>query len=254
MIGSFSINGVESSIFKLVCKSIKRPLLPAAKVNRVEVQGASGAYDFAESEYGIRPIIMRIVYIGTDYYELRTRARQIAAWLSTPTWVPLVINDEPDKFYLAKVTSEIDLQSFWESGLAEVAFDCQPFAYSVNEVSAIFSATGAANHTFVHPGTREINYRSPQGSKSLIKVSGSWTSLGLTMNGHVLTFSEAGASTLLTIDNIAMEVKKAGVNKFDKLGGDIDKFLRIVPGPNVLYLAGVGLNVTVTTEFIPMWV
>lgn len=255
MIGAFIFNEVESSTFNLVCKSVKRPLLPAVKVRRVELAGISGVYDFDDegTEYSMRPLTMKIQYIGTSYEELRTRARSIAAWLSTNTWAKLRIHDEDDKYYLAKVTGEIDLESLWESGTADIEFDCQPFAYSVTEVSHPFDVTGADSEEFTHPGTRLVNYRSPQGSKFLIKVDGSWATLSLGLNGKTLTYNTAG-NDLLTIDNIEMECTLGIINVFDNLGGDIDTFLKVVPGVNTLTVGGTGLDVTITIEFIPLWI
>lgn len=246
MVGSFLFNSIESSEFKLVCKSVKRPLLPAAKVKRVEIGTASGAYDFDEedTEYGLRQVSMKIQYIGSSFEELRTRARSIAAWLSPRTWTQLRIHDEDDKYYLAKVTEAIDLETLMESGSATVVFDCQPFAYSTNEVTA----TGVGNVTFTHPGTRGINFKSPLGSKFVIKVNGSWESLTFSMNGKTLRYTEAGSGSLI-IDNVKMEVTLNGVNKFDALEDDYDTFLEIKPGSNTLNVVGA----TAIIEFIPMW-
>ncbi len=254
MIGAFIFNEVESSTFNLVCKSVKRPLLPAVKTRRVELAGISGVYDFDDegTEYEMRPLTMKIQYIGTSYEELRTRARSIAAWLSTNTWAKLRIHDEDDKYYLAKVTSEIDLESLWESGTADIEFDCQPFAYSVTEVSHPFSVTGADSEEFTHPGTRLINYKSPYGSKFLIKINGLWTTLSLGLNGKTLTYNTAG-NGLLIVDNIEMECTFGGANVFDNLGGDIDTFLKVIPGVNTLAVGGTGLDATITVEFIPLW-
>lgn len=258
MVGSFKFNSIESSIFNLICKSVKRPLLPAAKTRRIEIETASGAYDFDDesTDYGIRQITMKIQYkanevkdelgtiILTDYEELRARARSIAAWLSTRTWAPLQLHDEDDKYYLAKVTEAINLETLWESGSADVVFDCQPFAYSTTEVTA----TGVGNVTFTNPGTRETNYKSPPGSKFLIKVTGAWTSLSFSMNGKTLTYTEAGSGSLI-IDNIKMEATLDGVNKFYALEDDYDTFLEIKPGSNTLNVVGA----TAVVEFIPMW-
>lgn len=246
MVGSFKFNNTESSTYGLICKSVKRPLLPAAKVRRIETENSSGAYDVDDEsvDYGLRQLTMKIQYIGTSYEELRTSARSIAAWLSCRTWAPLQIHDEDDKYYLAKVTDAIDLNTLWESGSADVVFDCQPFAYSITEVTA----TGVGDVTFTHPGTREINYKSPPGSKFLITVNDSWSNLSFTLNGRTLTYSEAG-SGLLIIDNIKMEVTLDGVNKFYALEDDYDTFLEIKPGVNTLNVVGA----TATVEFIPMW-
>lgn len=254
MIGNFIFNEIESNEFKLVCKSVKRPLLPAVKVRRVELPGISGVYDFDDEgvEFEMRTITMKIQYIGTSYEELRSRARSIAAWLSTSSWAKLRIHDEDDKYYLAKVTNEIDLESLWESGTADIQFDCQPFAYSVIKVSHVFDTTEEKNEDFTNPGTRLINYRSPQGSLSLIKVDGSWTTLSLSLNGKTLTYNTAG-SGLLIFDNVEMECLLDSANVFGNVGGDIDTFLKIIPGSNTIQVGGTDLNVTVTVEFIPLW-
>lgn len=253
MVGSFKFNNIESESFKLVCKSVKRPLLPSVKSNRVEMLGKSGVFDFSEHEYGLRKVTMRIQYIGTDYTELRTRARQIAAWLSTATWAKLILNDEPDKHYLAKVTDEIDLESLWESGKADISFDCQPFALSNTEVSSIFSATGTVNQVINNPGTRLTNFRSPQGSKFSIKADGSWTKITFAMNGNTITYNEAGSGELI-LDNVNMTATLSGVNKFGVLTGDVDSFLKMLPGANTLTVSGTGINVTVTVTLIPLWI
>ncbi len=254
MIGAFSFNGIESSSFNLVCKSIKRPLLPEAKLKRVELPGSSGAYDFEDHEYALRSLTMRITYEGTSFEELRSRARSIAAWLSTSKWEQLIINDEPDKYYLAKVTPEIDLSTTLEAGEAEIVFDCQPFAYSVNESEFSFAATTLTNYEFLNPGTRLINYRSPYGSKFVIEIAGSWSTLSLSLNGSTLTYNEAGSAATLIIDNVEMEAYVGLVNKFNSLDGDIDTFLSVIAGTNTLTVNGTGLNVTVTINFIPMWI
>ena len=248
MIGSFSFNGIESSEFDLVCRSVTRPLLPAAKVKRVELPGASGLYDWWGSEYATRNITMRIAYIGKDFFELRKRARDIAAWLGGPqTWTRLILNDEPDKYYLARVTSNLDLNTFFEIGSAEVVFDCQPFAYSITEETHTFGPTGGS---FVNPGTREINFRSPQGSKFSIELTGSWGSLSITLNGIRMTYSVQGNGTLL-IDSVNMEAMLGGENVFKNLGGDYAYFFSVIPGDNTLTVSG--LTGTINLSYIPMW-
>jgi len=252
MIGAFSFNNIESSTYSLVCKSIKRPLLPAVKVRQIQPVGVSGVYDFDENEYEMRTVTMRISYVGTDYTELRTRARSIAAWLSVAAWSKLIINDEPDKYYLGKVTEEIDLVGLWESGTAEITFGCQPFAYSVTEESEEVDLTSSGSLVFTNPGTRVINYRSPQGSKFKIEVDGSWTTLALTLNGKTLTYTGVG-SGVLTIDNIELEATLGIVNAYGSFTGATDTFLHVIPGENTLSITGTGLTIAVTVEYIPLW-
>lgn len=256
MIGRFQFNGIESDIFKLICKSVKRPLLPAVKTKRVELPGSSGVYDYPAHDYGLRSIAMRIVYLGNDYNELRSRARDIAAWLSTPTWGKLIIHDEPDKYYLAKITEEIDLRTIWELGAVDVVFDAQPFAYAAAEETVPIALSVPRSFNFVCPGNRVINYRSPIGSKSVIEIIGSWTELSLTLNGKTINYTQ-GVSGMTTIfDNIQMECTVNGENRFYTLTGDIDTFLEIFPGANVLQIGGNfgDIPITGSLKYIPMWI
>jgi len=254
MIGAFIFNEIESSDYNLVCKSVKRPLLPAVKIRRLDLPGISGVYDFdtEDVEYSMRPLTMKIQYIGTSYEELRSRARSIAAWLSTNSWAKLRIHDEDDKYYLAKVTGELNLTSLWESGTADINFDCQPFAYSVTEVSHSVDVTEPKNEKIIHPGTRHINYKSPSGSKFSIEVEGSWSSLSLGLNNKTLSYDAAG-NGILILDNIEMECTLDSVNVFNNLDGDIDTFLKVIPGDNILAIGGTDLDATITVNFIPLW-
>lgn len=253
MIGSFSLDGVSSESFDIVAKSIKRPLLPEKKVTRVEVAGLSGAYDTEDEEYSIRKIKMRIAYIGSTYEELRSKARSIAAWLTGSAWKQLIINDETDKYYLAKVTSEIDLDSLYESGKADVSFDCQPFALSVSEETDVRTVTVGDSFSLTNPGTRKINYQSPEGSKLLITIDGSFSTLTIDVNGTALTVNSS-QSGVMTLDSIEMEFKIGGVNKFDLLSGDTDKFFTMEPGNNVITISGTSLNFDLTIAYIPLWI
>lgn len=256
MIGQFSFNGTDSSEFSLVCKSIKRPLLPAMKVSRVESIGVSGSYDFDVNEYQLRSVTMRITYIGTSYEELRSRAREIAAWLTVSTWSQLIINDEPDKYYLAKVTSQIDLNSMYEAGEIDVVFDCQPFAYSLYDETEMYDGIVTTTEVpFTNPGTRKIDYKSPEGSTSYIYVTGTWTTLTLAMNGKSITYNHAESSKTVRFDNIELEVEMTGgVNKFQYLTGDVTTFLTILPGENVLTVSGTDIEVDIVINYIPLWI
>ena len=96
----FSFNGIHTSM-DLGVRSIKRPLLPSAKVKRLEVLGASGMFDFPDSEYESREIIMKVTFMGkgawlTNFNDMRAKARQIANWLAQDDFCRLILDDEPE--------------------------------------------------------------------------------------------------------------------------------------------------------------
>ena len=96
-------------------------------------------------------------------------------------------------------------------------------------------------------------FKAPYGAKSLITITGSWTTIGIAMNGKTLTYTKAGTGTI-TINNVDMDIRVAGVNGLANLGGDIDSFLPIKKGSNTIRITGTGLNVNVGLDFKPMWI
>lgn len=275
MVIGFEYKGVHGSEYGIYCKTEKRSLLPAVRRREFEIFGKSGIIDLGDNDYMHKIMTAKLTYVGNSLVELRNRARDIAAWLNSTRWEKLIFDDEPDKYYLARVKNGIDLNNILMTGEMSVNFECQPFAYMCTSTGADptwdeadfpwiteipwnmvqsyqFSATGTTNYTFEHPGTQEIGCNSPQGSKFDIVISGSWTTLEISMNGKTLEFTEAGTGTLV-IDNVDMEVKLNGLNKLSALDGDIDSFLNIVPGENTIGVSGTGLNITVTIDFIPQW-
>jgi predicted phage tail component-like protein len=277
MIGNYEYDGTESTAYNLVCRSIERPLLPSARPKTVQIVGKSGIIDYSDGDddYDTRPLTMHIAYVGDDYAELRRRAREIAAWLSPGKWAKLIVNDEPDKYYLAKITSKINLDTFRVSGEADIAFECQPFAYMVvstgddmtwdeadfpwetdipwvmNEAYT-FTATENTSFIFENPGTQEINNSSPEGTVFDVVITGSWTELSIALSGKSLTYPEAGTG-VIKIDNINMEILLDDENILDVVEGDIESFLPVVPGQNTINIEGTGLDITVEIVFNPMW-
>lgn len=274
--GYFEFDEISSEIFDIVCKSIKRPLMPAMKTKTVNINGQSGVYDFGENEYEPFILTMSIAYVGDSLIDIRSKARDIASWLKTNKWSKLIIGDEPDKYYLARVANEADLETLKTLGQANIPFICQPFAYMTVDTGEdltwnqadfpwitdvywnmseayTFKTTSNKNFTFNNPGTRKTNYRSPQGSKSLIKINGSWTTLNISMNGNTLTYTQSSSGELI-IDNVGMEAALDGTNALSAIDGNIEEFLEITPGDNIISISGTGINVEVTIDFAPMWI
>lgn len=275
MKGTFEYGGIGSRSFKLITKSVNRPILPEMRPRLIEIYGKHGVIDYGNNNYSTRKITMHIAYVGNDYIDLRQRAREIATWLSSTEWKKLSINDESDKYYLARVYGQIDFATLQRLGECDVTFECQPFAYMavstgddltwedanflwVTDIyfnvvdSYSIDVTGETSFEFDNPGTCNIGQDSPQGSKFNIKIMGTWTDITLTLNGKILEYTQEG-SGILIINNVDMEVELDGVNKLDAIDGDIDSFLHAIPGTNMLNVFGTDLNVTVIIDFIPMW-
>jgi predicted phage tail component-like protein len=131
----FIYNGISSRTYNIVAKSVNRPLLPVLRKRELVVPGRHGTYDFSDNTFEKRIIEMELRYIGTSFAELRTRARQVAYWLSGygTASKTLIFSDETDKWYVGKVYSEIGLQNLFTLGECKVQFECEPFAYATLE-------------------------------------------------------------------------------------------------------------------------
>jgi predicted phage tail component-like protein len=270
-----SYKKIHSSIFKLACKNANRPILPKMRSRSLQIYGKSGVIDKFFNDDDIKLITLDFAYIGDSFEELRTRGREIGAWLHSKQWEKLIFDDEPDKYYLARIYAGLDFESLCNIGMSKMTFECQPYAYMVIDTDAdptweeadfpweidmpwemnnayTFTATANSSFEFENPGTKEIDMSSPQGSKFNVVITGTWTTLSVSLNGKTLDYSGAG-SGVLSINNIDMEVTLDGLNKLDMIEGDIDSFLSIIPGQNSISVSGTGLNITVQIAFAPMW-
>lgn len=276
MIGQIEYKSIHSSTYGVYWKSGARPLMPPM-IPKTILTGASGVYDFGNNNYNTVKISGNIAFLPTDAIERKQKAREIAAWLSSSKWERLIFGDEPDKFYNARVYGQINLESLVTTGEATITFECQPFAYMVVDTgddltwdeadfpwitdipwdmsdSYTFTATSATNCVFDNPGTKSTNYKSPQGSKFDIVITGTFTTLTLSLNGNTLNYTEAVANGTLTINNVNMEVDLGGSNKLSRVTGDLGEFLEAIPGSNTLAVSGTGLNISIVIDLIPEWI
>jgi hypothetical protein len=86
-------------------------------------------------------------------------------------WAKLVLNDEEQGYFLAKVVQNLDLQGFYESGAMDVYFNCMPFMYG-ELVSFTADIASSGGITVKNPGNRGIDYKSPYGTSFTVLVTG----------------------------------------------------------------------------------
>ena len=140
----FEFDGLNSYVeFQLIFKSIDRPILPTMRKREMVIPGKNGVYDFGDNTYDSRIISVLIQYIGASFNDLRLRARDIASWLSKNSYRELIFDDEPDKYYLAKIYGQVSLENLLALGKATIQFECQPFAlYVVTSAEDIYLDDG----------------------------------------------------------------------------------------------------------------
>lgn len=123
-----SFKNIHSSQFDLIMKSLDRTVLPPLIHREITVPGKHGRYDFGKNKYDNRLIPVRFSSVNRDLGSLRKRIRDIAGWLYGEG--RLKFDDEPDKYYQAKIYDSIALEQFASLGVFDVTFECEPFAYS----------------------------------------------------------------------------------------------------------------------------
>lgn len=137
---SVRFNGVDIPSFVLV-KNIKTSILPPVSQNTVKIRGRAGSYDYGNT-LGDREITLDIVIEASTPAELRSRVRELATWMYYEEPKELILLDEPDKYYMAKVTGDTDLSQMLSVGEGSISFICtDPYAYSVNETVVDFNPT-----------------------------------------------------------------------------------------------------------------
>ena len=135
---TFSFKGRNSKEFGIYALEDDRVLRPERSDNEVIIPGRHGSYDFGNNTYRNRLINLQLGILG-DYseQELRVKLRELAYWLDGKG--KLVFDDEPDKYYDAKVYDLVPFNIYgtndfrdlnFNSGTSTVVFSCYPFAKS----------------------------------------------------------------------------------------------------------------------------
>jgi len=288
---TFSYNGVSSRAYNIVAKSVNRPLLPVLRKRELVIPGKHGTYGFGDETFDKRIIEIELKYIGTSFNELRTRARQIAYWLSGFSGTKnLVFSDEPDKWYVGKIYSEIGLQNFFKLGQATVQFECEPFAYallSAYDVTSIYDTGELYTAGLTYPNARTVydwtflapffNIRNGDSREwcgfpwtynphmtSLYNHATIETPFTITIYGEVenprvyqettsATFTISAnmtAGSTMIIDSDNMTVTLNGTNYLHKMTGD---FLNLEVGANGFFFYGTNPVAEVTFDWEHRW-
>ncbi len=118
-------------------RSKNRQLLPEPNDRYVQVPGRQGAIHFPR-ELADRHIDLDCAFVEVTLPDLRTRAREIAAWLHTTNRAILSFDDEPDKYYRGKLLLSVDFAHLSTMGEFSLTFVCEPLAYGA-EVTVDFT-------------------------------------------------------------------------------------------------------------------
>ena len=242
MLHGFTYNGQHSSNFGLIMRSRNRALLPAAGDTFKEIPGREGSYLFPGT-FQDRFIQLDCWLREASLIALKAKARQIAAWLRTADWAPLTFDDEPDKYYRAKIADQVDLTQIAGLGRFAVSFRCLPLAYGT-EVTEIFVNDLAVVNNL---GTCEAL---PVFTVTFMAAAGEWTVTLGTKYIRVIHDFEAGDTLEVNCDTGAVLIN--GFRALNKLDWQNSQFFSLSPGESIIDLLPTGKCVA-SVMFTPRW-
>jgi predicted phage tail component-like protein len=119
--------------------SIEYTALPPITQKAINFSGRTGAYDYGV-DLGQRTIKANIQVIGADEHDVIKKTRLLADWLFFDDLQPLIINDEPDKQYMARVNGSVDISEIGRVGQGTIEF-IVPSGFAEAVIDKVVTAT-----------------------------------------------------------------------------------------------------------------
>jgi predicted phage tail component-like protein len=237
-------------------------VLPAIRQQYETIPGKHGSYNFSDGTLEDRIIEIECTFAESSIGDLRYKARQLASWLYTKETAPLIFDDEPDLFYMARIANQIDIEQTASLGVFTLQFRCEPFAYFIEDAASSSDLDSPTimyrnlrlddkfAYSVTNPITVEVNNFGTFETPPVIQVDGSFTTLSITVGGTTFNYTEALSNDTLIIDNERLKVMVGSTNKLNKVTGN---FITLPVGINQVTIGGTGLNCTVYFLFNPRY-
>lgn len=182
-------DGVASTtIPDLVIQHVDRQLFGDVRDVYEEVPGRESAWLFAE-EPGDRTIEMPCFVLSTDKATRRSVIRQVALWVVKTDRKQLIVSDESDRYWEAKLASAPSLDEVIELGKFTLVWRTGPFAFSTStSTQAVSNVSNTTTYTLPFSIPDEV------AAYPAIRVTGVTAgSAGFTinLNGDILVYDAA---------------------------------------------------------------
>ncbi|MBD1372495.1 phage tail family protein [Hazenella sp. IB182357] len=113
----------------VIVNAVKTTSIPPISQKVITVPGKAGSYDFGNT-LDNREITVDYTIVSKSSRDLRQKTRELANWLYYEEAKKLVLLDEPDKYYLCKLSGSTDLEEVAHIGQGSLTFVCtDPFSY-----------------------------------------------------------------------------------------------------------------------------
>lgn len=112
--------GVELPSYVKV-NNIKYSVLAPIEHKTAKIQGRKGRYDFGIEE-DMKVIEIDYQLIGVSETDVMNKAASFATWLYHKELQPLIIADQPDRYYMARVVGDTDITEEFRVGSGSLTF------------------------------------------------------------------------------------------------------------------------------------
>lgn len=241
--------------FNLIMLTPTRGLLPQANRFITKVPQFDGVVDFGGDTYNELVIRASFSYnFKNNMSEMRLKSRDIKGWLHNDGLThELIFDDEPDRYYLAKVTNVLDLSQSNSVGTIVVEFTCNPphpYLLTNEPVTAADEQARLLWDTATYDGNQYIQTFSSNGTmrftvagtlpvKPVIKIYGYMMSLFLMVNGlQNWRYEPSVLYDCIIIDckNETVTQGSNGANVFVNVTPTMDDYFVFQPGQNSIGL------------------
>lgn len=129
----------------VIVREVENTVLPPVNPKTIEIAGRHGGLDFGRT-YGMREINVLIGVKGGSLEEVRSIVRQLAKQLNSENLESLILLDEPDVEYKARITGETSLKPLYRYEETTITFLCpNPFPNDLALETVNLSSSGVTN-------------------------------------------------------------------------------------------------------------
>lgn len=224
---NFIFKGISSEDFNIIVNSLPVISKPAMRVQETKIDGVDGSII---EELGYESYDKKIKITITE-----NNIDEIIKWLNGEG--ELILSNEPDKFYKAKVISQINFESLIKYAPVEVVFRVQPFKYEYQEEIINTPIEEITELVIENKG----NYI----SKPIIELRGTGT-IEFILNGYTLfRYTFPDEENIVIIDSQKQDAYLGDVLKNRNMSGEFPIF---EIGENIITWEGAIENIGISLK------
>ena len=229
---TMTLKNITNHEFDLKITDWERPLFPDLYDEYKEITGRDGRRHLPR-DLGNRTIRVQFFRVNRSTEEWLEVKKDIIAWLFTREEVEIRFDDEPDIYYIGKVTEADIPENYKPSTSFWITLTCHPLKYGQQIIT---------NETeFTYDGT----YDETPVKITLENVT--TNELIVSVNGAEIKYTEPLENATVTIDTSELELRVNGELKVFEVEG---YFSFLKPGQNVI---DINVDADITIEFMELF-